>query len=170
VNTSEHTKTAMDGGRNGGQNHSLAKPIGGVPFIELKRHSKQQPHDQLEGPQYQGRLLLAGDPVGPAGGATMQEFTCAKVGDTEWAAARVSPAALPFLAVERNQMECRGLPEHLWHRIGGPADHDVLGVLQPGQVAPVLPQVALVSGWSSDNARSASLLKANQSLTCCDHR
>ena len=25
------------------------------------------------------------------GGATMQEFTCAKVGDTEWAAARVSP-------------------------------------------------------------------------------
>jgi hypothetical protein len=25
VNTSEHTKTTMDGGRNGGQNHSLAK-------------------------------------------------------------------------------------------------------------------------------------------------
>jgi hypothetical protein len=27
VNTSEHTKTTMDGGRNGGQNHSLAKRI-----------------------------------------------------------------------------------------------------------------------------------------------
>ena len=30
------------------------------------------------------------------GGATMQEFTCAKVGDTEWAAARVSPGATVF--------------------------------------------------------------------------
>ena len=38
-----------------------------VLFIELKRHSKQQPHDQLPGLQYQGRVLLAGDPVGPAG-------------------------------------------------------------------------------------------------------
>ena len=56
------------------------------------------------------------------GGATMQEFTCAKVGDTEWAAARVSPGdTVFFLAVERHQMERRGLPEHLRHRIGGPA-------------------------------------------------
>jgi hypothetical protein len=39
-----------------------------------------------------------------------------------------------------------GLPEHLRHRIGGPAP-----------VAPVLLQVALVSGWSSDNARFARL-------------
>jgi hypothetical protein len=30
------------------------------------------------------------------GGATMQEFTCAKVGDTEWAAARVSPGDTVF--------------------------------------------------------------------------
>jgi co-chaperonin GroES (HSP10) len=30
------------------------------------------------------------------GGATMQEFTCAKVGDTEWAAARVSPGNTVF--------------------------------------------------------------------------
>ncbi len=29
MNTSEHTKTTMDGGRNGGQNHRLAKRIGG---------------------------------------------------------------------------------------------------------------------------------------------
>ena len=33
VNTSEHTKTTMDGGRNGGQNHSLAKRIGGETKI-----------------------------------------------------------------------------------------------------------------------------------------
>ena len=30
------------------------------------------------------------------GGATMQEFSCAKVGDTEWAAARVSPGDTVF--------------------------------------------------------------------------
>jgi co-chaperonin GroES (HSP10) len=30
------------------------------------------------------------------GGATMQEFTCAKVGDTEWAAARVNPGDTVF--------------------------------------------------------------------------
>jgi hypothetical protein len=30
------------------------------------------------------------------GGASMQEFTCAKVGDTEWAAARVSPGDTVF--------------------------------------------------------------------------
>jgi co-chaperonin GroES (HSP10) len=30
------------------------------------------------------------------GGASMQEFTCAKVGDTEWAAARVSPGNTVF--------------------------------------------------------------------------
>jgi hypothetical protein len=30
VNTSEHTKTTMNGGQNGGQNHSLAKQIGEV--------------------------------------------------------------------------------------------------------------------------------------------
>ena len=30
------------------------------------------------------------------GGATMKEFTCAKVGDTEWAAARVSPGDTVF--------------------------------------------------------------------------
>jgi hypothetical protein len=29
VNTSEHTKTTINGGQNGGQNHSLAKRIGG---------------------------------------------------------------------------------------------------------------------------------------------
>ena len=30
------------------------------------------------------------------GGATMQEFSCAKVGDTEWAAARVNPGDTVF--------------------------------------------------------------------------
>jgi hypothetical protein len=30
------------------------------------------------------------------GGATMREFTCAKVGDTEWAAARVNPGDTVF--------------------------------------------------------------------------
>ena len=33
MNTSEHTKTTMDGGRNGGQNHSLTKRIGGEAEI-----------------------------------------------------------------------------------------------------------------------------------------
>jgi hypothetical protein len=33
VNTSEHTKTTIDGGRNGGQNHSLTKRIGGETKI-----------------------------------------------------------------------------------------------------------------------------------------
>ena len=48
-------------------------------------------------------------------------------------------------------MERPGLPEHLRHRIGGPAP-----------VAPVLLQVALLSRWSSDYARSARLLEAHQ--------
>ena len=72
---------------------------------------------------------------------------------------RVLARATLFLAVERHQMERRGLPEHLRHRVGG-----------TGPVAPVLLQVALMSGWSSDNARSARLLGAQQTLTCCDHR
>ena len=37
VNTSEHTKTAIDGGRNGGQNHSLAKRIGWEIPRSIKR-------------------------------------------------------------------------------------------------------------------------------------
>ena len=49
----------------------------------------------------------------------MQEFTCAKVGDTEWAAARVSPGDTAFSAVRRHQMEHPGLPEHLRHRSAG---------------------------------------------------
>ena len=33
MNTSEHTKTTIDGGRNGGQDHSLTKRIGGETKI-----------------------------------------------------------------------------------------------------------------------------------------
>ena len=33
MNASEHTETTMDAGRNGGQNHSLAKRIGGETKI-----------------------------------------------------------------------------------------------------------------------------------------
>jgi hypothetical protein len=59
------------------------------------------------------------------GGATMQEFTCAKVGDTEWAAARVSPGDTVFFlkwngtkwSAEDSQSVCgtasAGLPQSL---------------------------------------------------------
>ena len=59
------------------------------------------------------------------GGATMQEFTCAKVGDSEWAAARVSPGGTVFFLqwnstkwnAEDSQSVCgtasAGLPQSL---------------------------------------------------------
>ena len=59
------------------------------------------------------------------GGATMQEFTCAKVGNTEWAAARVSPGDTVFFlrwdgtkwSAEDSQSICgtasAGLPQSL---------------------------------------------------------
>ena len=67
-----------------------------VLFIELKRHSKQRPTTSSKGSKPKAdcssQAILSALP----GGATMQEFTCAKVGDTEWAAARVSPGDTVF--------------------------------------------------------------------------
>jgi hypothetical protein len=53
VNTSEHTKTTIDGGRNGGQNHSLAKRIGG----ETNAQHGNGPIDEAA----TGRLLKVGN-------------------------------------------------------------------------------------------------------------
>jgi hypothetical protein len=47
VNTSEHTKTTMNGGQNGGQNHSLAKQIGEVNDRQvLGAKAAEPPHPQ----------------------------------------------------------------------------------------------------------------------------
>ena len=93
-------------------------------------------------------------------GATMDEFTCADVGGKLWAAARVSPGDTVFF------LQWNGTK---WN---AQDSQSICGTASAGlpAVAPVLLQVALVSGWSSDNARFARLLEAQQSLTCCDHR
>ena len=95
----------------------------------------------------------------------MQEFTCAKVGDTEWAAARVAQATLSFLAVERHQMERRGLPEHLRRRIGGPAP--VAPVLLQG--GPVLVNAPATAVCTSEAILAALPAGATmEKFTCAD--
>ena len=42
MNTSEHTKTTMNGGRNGSQDHSLAKRIRGGDQDQLMAQIKRQ--------------------------------------------------------------------------------------------------------------------------------
>ena len=61
--------------------------------------------------------ILAALPVG----ATMQEFTCAKVGDTEWAAARVSPGDTVFFLRWNGTKWNAQDSQSICGTIGGPA-------------------------------------------------
>ena len=106
------------------------------------------------------------------GGATMQEFTCAKVGDTEWAAARVSPGNTVFFLqwngtkwnAEDSQSICgtasAGLPQSLLSYCkAGPSS-------SPTSTSPTTPATA---ACTSDAILAALPAGATmQEFTCAD--